>query len=271
MAVKSIDGGTAQAVILLDSLAMMVADEDDDDDGSEAFGMEARGHSKQGKKVKGLLKRKHAILVATNQMRSAIPKGGRGPTEREPGGNALRMYSDVRLRMAHGKHGNADGYEEHEDSIDGKGKDTYRFIRIRTVKNKYGTPRIENWLRLWENDREGDCQGIDPVWDVWNYLKLTGQVISTAGNSKREVAGWKGRHEVVMYPSDPEVAEGEMYALPKMAWVDFKQLVLLRGDALKAHCKKLGITKNPRLRQRCQRQISSGQGLELFHRNRKAA
>ena len=71
-----------------------------------------------------------------------------------------------------------------------------------------------------------------------------------------------------MYPENPKEADGEMWSLPKMKWEDLKKLVLLKGDDLQAHCKKLGITKNPHLRERCARQIKSGQGLELFHENR---
>ena len=60
IAIPALDGGTAQALFIIDSFANMISDSDDDDDGNNSLGLEARGHSKHAKKVKGRLKRKHA-------------------------------------------------------------------------------------------------------------------------------------------------------------------------------------------------------------------
>ena len=266
LVVKSLDGGRPQAVILIDSFASMVAESEDSDDGDDSIALDARAHSRHSKKVKGKLRRKHAILLGVNQVSANInTRGGYGPSETETGGKRLRFNSDVRLRMAKRKHPKSDGYEEIEPSVDGSGSDQYRFIGVRTIKNKYGTPQIEEWLRLWEVDSKGECQGMDPVWDTWNYLRVTGQCKST--NSRgQETSSWaKAKHEVVMVPEDPEAVEGEMFSLPPMDWPAFKRLVLLRGRELKEHCAKLGIKTNPRLRERCFEQVKSGVGVRLFH------
>lgn len=274
IAVKSPDGGTAQALLMVDSLANMIPEEEDDDDGNNAVGLEARGHARHAKKVKGLLKRKHAILVAVNQLRESIPMRGRPAGPREPGGNAIKGYSDVRLQMTAMKHKDANymstaPYLNKEPSAEGKGSDMYRFLRVKTIKNKYGTPQIEEWIRLWERDRKGDCRGFDPVWDTWNYLVGTDQIRVTAPRGGKPMVDWeKAWHEVVMVPADPKAADGELFSLPRMKWPDFKKLVLLRGNALREHCKKLGIKQNPRLRERCAAQIKSGQGLALYHEAR---
>ena len=269
LAVPSPDGGKAQAVILIDSFASMTSESDDSDDGDNSIGLDARGHSKHSKKVKGKLRSKHAILLGVNQISAAINiKGGYGPSEKETGGNRLRFNSDVRLRMSKRKHPKADGYEEVETSVDGSGGDHYRFIGVRTIKNKYSAPQIEGFVRLWEKDAMGEAQGVDPVWDAWSYLVQTGQCRSTNSRGQPTSAWSKASHEVVMYPVDPEADEGEMFSLPKMPWADFKKLVLLRGPDLKEHCAKLGIKRNPRLRHRCFEQVRNGLGLRLFHENR---
>lgn len=275
VAVKSPDGGKAQAMLLVDSLANMVPEEEDEDDGSNAIGTEARANSRHAKKVKGLLRRKHALLVGVNQLRAGIPKGRMPAADREPGGNAIKGYSDVRLRMSQRRHKNADymdkpPYANAEPSVEGRGRDMYRFIHVRSIKNKYGTPHLEEWIRLWEADRRGGCRGFDPVWDTWNYLRLTGQVRSTTAKGA-PLAGWaKALHEVVMVPGDPQKAQGEMFSLPRMNWMDFKKLILFRGDDLRKHCAKLGIDGNPRLRERCAAQVASGLGVDLYHREREA-
>ena len=269
IAIRSPDGGRAQAVLMVDSFASMTAETADTDDGDESMALDARGHSRHAKKVKGLLRRKHVLLLGVNHVSSNIKTRGGGPTEVEAGGRALRRYSDVRLRMGKRKHPKAEGYEEVEKSVDGSGGDTYRFVGVKTIKNKYSTPNIEDFLRIWEQDANGDCQGIDPVWDTWNYLQLTGQCRSMMATRNQPTTSWtKGKHEVVMYPLDPEAAEGEMFSLPPLKWEDFKKLILLRGAELKAHCAKFGIKSNPRLRQRCFEQVRDGLGVKLFHENR---
>lgn len=165
IAIKSLDGGSMQALFIVDSLPALVAEADDEDEGTNAMAISARGHAKHIPKVKGRLKRKHCTILVVNQIR-LNPGAMMGNPEYEPGGQAPKFASDVRIKhtarsVPHGK-----GSTEEEDSVQFKsGVDTYRYIHLRAIKNKYGTPNVEAWHRLWLSDPIGKAHGFCPVWD----------------------------------------------------------------------------------------------------------
>jgi hypothetical protein len=68
IAIPSPDGGTIQALFIIDSYAAMVSKAEESDEGTEALGIEARGHAKHLKKVKTLLKPKHSTLLGVNPL-----------------------------------------------------------------------------------------------------------------------------------------------------------------------------------------------------------
>ena len=244
IAIEALDGGTSQALILIDSYPAMVADLDDEDEGSNALGIEARGHSKNVKKVKTKLKRKHCTVVGVNQIRDAINIGNPyGPKEYEPGGNALKFHSDARISQRPRSIPHAKGHLEKEPSIE-NGDDTYRYICMRTIKNKFGAPYLEGWYRIWVSDSKGFGHGFCPVYDTWNYLKETNQVKGSIGKKINiHIEGLK---------------------LPTLTWMDFKNLILLTGNDLRNYCKKLKIRSNPEIRKKCFNQIKTGEGVTRY-------
>lgn len=247
VAIKSIDGGTPQALILLDSIPLLVTDSDDSEDGDNSLAVDARGHSKHLKKLRGKLKRKHATVIAINQLRSGIPIGGKPAMDYEPGGNAVKYASDVRIRLTARAVPHASGALEEEDSVQfPKGVDTYRYIAMKGHKNKYGTPYLETWFRLWQSDPKGKGHGFCIVYDTYQYLKVTGQM-----------EGSLGRKMTITMPD---------LTISGLTWLDFKAIILFENDKkkLKEICKDLKIEKNPRLRERCFKQMKSGKGMELY-------
>lgn len=245
IAIRALDGGAPQALIIVDSYPALLSDADDDEDGNNSIGLDARGHSKHLKKLRGRLKRKHATVIGVNQLRDAIQLNGHGPKDYEPGGNALKYAADVRIRQTPRAVPHASGQLEEEASVLYKsGVDTYRYICMRGIKNKYGTPYIETWFRLWQSDPKGRGWGFDPVWDTWEYLKATGQMSGSLGKK-------------ITIKLEDLTIEG-------LKWLDFKGLILLQGDELKALCKKFGIEKPPKIRERCFAQMAEGKGIELF-------
>lgn len=168
----------------------------------------------------------------------------------EPGGNALKFFSDVRLQAtpralsgvpeAKGK-----GYNEEEDSVTHKGSDTYRYIHLRAAKNKLSQPGGEGWLRLWIEDATGEARGFDPVWDTYQYLKATGQV---QGSRSRGLKLNVNGHE----------------CKKALDWYDFKLWVLgTKEDKVKV-CKYLGFPKPFCIRKYCRKQLNSGDGWQKF-------
>ena len=238
--IEAPDGGL-QSLIFVDSWPGMLAD--DEDEASNAMAVEARMFSKQVKRVKSKLRKKAVALIGVNQLRLK-PAQMYGSPEYEPGGEALKFWSDFRLRqkpraIPHGK-----GQIEVEDSVleDGA-EDQYKYIHVQSIKNKYGTPYLDGWHRIWFEDHKGRGRGFCPVWDTFQYLKMTGQV---QGNMKKMRITMEG------FPYDGT-----------LSWYDFKSLVLLKGQRGKKFCHDIGITRPPKLRERCFQQLQYGKAQAL--------
>lgn len=173
--------------------------------------------------------------------------------EYEPAGEAVKFFSDCRLKFtpralsaipgAKGK-----GYIEEEDSIEGSGVDTYRYIHVRAIKNKLSTPNIEGWLRLWITNADGEGCGFDPVYDTYWYLTQTGQVTGKRNCMKIALEG---------------------RAVSKsLSWMDFKTMVLGTTKEIRAVCESAGM-KPLRIRAFCTKQLSSGEGLDMYYHCKK--
>lgn len=141
-----------------------------------------------------------------------------GPTEREPGGNALKFFSDCRLRTAktvipHGK-----GYIEEEQSIKDEGAiDYYAYIKVKTVKNKLGgRPLQEVIMRTRIGDADGEPTGFCMTWDAWTYLKATGQI--------------SGQRDKIKF------GEGTPYDGVVFSWLEFKVLIEGTKSQIKELC-----------------------------------
>ncbi len=173
--------------------------------------------------------------------------------EYEPGGEALKFYSDCRIRLASralsavvngGK-----GYEETEDSYNGEGEDTYRYVHARAIKNKLSVPNLECFLRIWITDADGAAMGIDPVFDTFQYLEMTGQI---SGPRKKMVLKLRKHDEVTL------------------DWGQLKTLVLGSRKEVAKVCDKIGLEKMF-IREFCRKQLNKGVGIDLFFENKKNA
>jgi hypothetical protein len=87
------------------------------------------------------------------------------------------------------------------------------------------------------------------VYDTLEFLKKTGQA---HGNFKKL-----------------SIKIGNLEIGP-ITWLTFKKLILLTGKELKAVCQETGITKPPKLRERCFEQLRSGKALELYAEAKKS-
>lgn len=241
--VPAVDG-SIQAIILCDSYpAMLPKVADSKDEGDKSLALQARMFSDGIKRVKGAMRTKRIVVLGVNQLRK-VPMAMYGPTETEPCGEALRFYSDVRLRMSsvsipHGK-----GHLEEEPSVRVDGDDTYRYIKVKTYKNKLGgRPGQETTLRLVVNNAEGNATGFCPTWDTYQYLKATGQI--------------SGQRNKIRF------LEGTPFEDAKFSWLDFKTLVEGNKEDIKDMCEQMGLKKPVLLRSWVRRQMASGTGLKL--------
>lgn len=171
-----------QAVILLDSYPAMNPTANDDEDANNSLALQARMFSKHLPRVKGRLASKMVAVIGMNQLR-AIPMAMHGPKEQEPGGQALRFNSDVRIEfrpiwsnLPFNPKFDTDERLEMEKSVTHNGKDRYRYVRMKTYKNKLWNPGRKAFVRVWVEDATGEAKGFDPFFDTVHFLKETGQL-----------------------------------------------------------------------------------------------
>lgn len=116
--------------------------------------------------------------------------------EYEPGGSALKFFSDVRLKMVSRaaplgeprKKDSSNFVEEPSIEFD-NALDTYRYINVKAVKNKLSAGSdMSGWIRLWVRDGEGVARGYDPVWDTAEFLRSIGVL---TGSRNKLVLDWK--------------------------------------------------------------------------------
>ena len=245
--------GTLQAMILVDSYPAMLPEKDDVDDPNGAVGKQARMFANELKRVKGRLKGKRVAVLGINQLRLR-PMTTMGNPEYETCGEALKLYSDVRMKFTSralsgvskflGETIKGDGQIEIERSVNYKGDDNYRYIHVRAHKNKLSRPYLEAYLRLWITDAKGNAQGFDPVFDTYQYLKFTGQV---SGNRKKMTLKFAGNE-----------------AKKTLGWLDFKSLIIGDNKTIKATCEAIGM-KPIKLREKCFAQLAAGKGIDLYN------
>ena len=249
--------GKFQFAFFIDSLANLVPSVmGAEDEGSNAMSLDARAFSKYIKPVRGLLRRKHAVVLAVNQLRDK-PGVMYGPAQYEPGGNAIKFATDVRNELSTravpagwdaGKteSGTATSKYGEEPSVEGKGRDLYVYKYIKNTKQKNGVPFREGWCRLWISDFTEKRRGFDPVFDCLKYLEKTKQL------TMKRVAG---RKELTF---SKEIVDLDTV----MQYEDFKALVIAEvfGNSKIAEpvLEKYGLKENPNFDKFCSDQLKSG-------------
>jgi len=271
------DIGT-QALFIVDSYASLLAEDvDEEENEGNAIAIEPRLFAKYIKRVVSKVRRKGAILLGTNQLRK-VPMAMYGPSETEPGGEALKFYSSARFRMAPRQVPSSGGWATQkgnkgiciEDSVEIEGGvDRYAFKNSRNIKNKWGIPYLETNLRVWMSDANGQPWGFDPVHDAANYLiNLTGQ--AEARNSKgQRVIKFTGISKEDKHLKDLRGAE--------MTWTEFKTAILKKEklvkdtDMVKKTLKGMKKLADVDIRGMCFKQAKTGRGQELLVKNRDNA
>lgn len=257
--------GCLQGLIITDSYPGMNpgANDDEEDGANNSLALQARMFSKHLPRVKGRLSQKMVAVLGINQLRSN-PMAKYGPPESEPCGQALKFTSDVRMRHTARalsgvptrpapKPSADDPSVEVESSVQYEGNDTYRYIAVKTEKNKLWTPKRQAWIRIWVEDANGDAQGLDPVYDTFWYLCVTGQISGSKRNALSINLDKLGAGQKVI------------------SWMDLKRWVLGTKEDKAAICERLGY-KPIDLRKFCFHQVAEGIGERLYiaRKNSKA-
>lgn len=251
--------GKLQAIFLVDSYPAMNPSANDDDEANNSLALQARMFSKHLPRVKGRMAQKMVAVIGVNQIR-AVPMAMYGPKEQEPGGTALKFYSDVRLKNTSRGSGYPlwaktfdKEYFENEKSVNLEGTDRYRYIHAKAIKNKLGVPQRQVWYRLWHADAGGEARGFDPFFDTMFYLRETGQLTGS------------GRDKLTLKLDGLDVPK------KPIKWLTFKRWVLGTRDEMKAISAEYGF-KPMSLRAFCFKQMATGKAESLYtaHHNSKA-
>jgi len=226
--------GRFQIVFIIDSLPALVPDASLKEDGdlNGQMGVLQKAYTKCVPLVRGLLRKKHSVILAINQLKDAIGKMY-GPTEFEPCGNAVKYASDVRNKLSNmsvpdffekGKlpSGSPTSKYGEEPSVEGDGVDMYEYKKISNVKNKRGVAYRQGSLRFWTSSIDGGARGIDYVYDALMYLEQTKQVELRKKGGRREIVGFDkfaGLPEtcnVIQYQDFKQLVVGQQRNLPEL-------------------------------------------------------
>jgi RecA/RadA recombinase len=235
-----------QAIFVVDSYPAMLPEKQDEDDPGSAMAVQARMFSEQIKRIKARLKPKKVTIIGINQIRLK-PAVIYGSPEYEPCGEALKLFSDARIRCASRSIPHGKGAIEEEPSATGEGIDTYRYVAWRTQKNKLGgIPNSEAWGRIWVSNNEGQGCGFCPVFDVYEFLKMTGQISGSRNKLVLTIPQFKGLKA-------------------KLSWMQFKVLVIGKKEQVEKVYKQIGYKdKYFNLRKECFKQFEKGVATKMY-------
>ena len=260
--------GKFQIVFIIDSLPALVPDASLKDDGdlNGQMGILQKAYSKCVPLVRGLLRKKHSVILAINQLKDAIGKMY-GPAEFEPCGNAVKYASDVRNKLSNmsvpdffekGKlpSGSPTSKYGEEPSVEGDGVDMYEYKKITNIKNKRGVAYRQGSLRFWTSSIDGTVRGIDYVYDALMYLEQTKQIELRKKGGRREIVGFD------KFANLPESCNVIQYQ-------DFKQLLVgqQRGldNLVKDFCDKYKVEGNiVNIIEKCFTQIESRDAFKML-------
>lgn len=171
-----------QAVIIIDSLAILITDTEDEEGPTQQMALEARRFAKHLKRFVGRLAKKQVVVLAINHVKQNPNAGPYKSPDYESGGNAIKFLAGVQTRVSSissstaGWGGNGAVYEE--ESVHQEGfQDRYQFKKFKLVKDKVGgNANKDTFLRVWMEDCFGESRGFDPVMDTIQFLKATNQM-----------------------------------------------------------------------------------------------
>lgn len=258
------EDGSLQVIWFIDSLPAMLTERQDEKDETHEIGLQARMFSKNIPLIKSRLARKRCSVVAVNQIRMQ-PMAFGNPLY-EPCGEAPRFYSDIRLQCTSCSNPFGKGQIEEEPCWDSIGTDRYRYVKICTRKNKCFSPFRESLMRIWMEEKGDSGRGLDPVFDTFQYLKETGQVVEEGRGTKKvyrlTISGvWAQRtwtykefKELILNPN-----KAEIYSKFKLNKPEIGMIGDPNNTELQAMCE---VSLD--LREACKLQIRSNAAFDLY-------
>lgn len=225
-----VDDFSPQMVFITDSLKAMLPDARSEDMDAEPLAVLARCFSTNFPLVKSLIGSKNCIYIATNHL-NISPLVKFGSPEVESGGKSVQYYPDLKLKMHVNR---AQNKVIEEACITNEGVDRYIMGKATVIKNKSGPCFRSSEFRIWMDEGSSTGRGIDPVFDIFNFLQMCGLIEQPSKETYGiKLQGWETQ---------------------KFTWKKFKELILLKeeGATLKSQIEEL---------------ISTGKAQELYYQN----
>lgn len=198
-----------QLVFITDSLKSMLPDARDVDVDKDPIALLARCFSASFPLVKSLLGKKNCIYLCTNHI-TVNPMAMFANPESEPGGSAVAFYPDLKMKMNVNR---AQGKVVSESHISGEGEDRYSMGKATIIKNKSGPCFRQMEFRIWIDEQGTPGRGIDPVFDIHNFLESCGLIENVSKNEFGiKLKNWE---------------------TDKFTWASFKKFILQNPDAEK--------------------------------------
>jgi len=268
------DIGPVQVAFFCDSLPTIVPAAQAEDSETGANALRAQLFSNQLPLIKSRLSAKRCVWIDTNQIRTN-PRAAFGNPEYEMCGEAVRTLSDVRVRakkaIPPGGRGRPErkSYIEEEATWDRTGTDRYNFAQLTVVKNKAFSPNREAMLRIWFEEKGQPGRGIDPVFDAYEYLRLTGQIHYRARHFYIGIEPFNQDREIRVAEIDPKTQEekhdsktGEvLYVTDRRSswtWGELKDLILNPANTKGAGRAKWDLIET------CRKQIRDNSAFKLY-------
>jgi RecA/RadA recombinase len=249
----------------------------EDDPETNVNALRASLYSNQLPLIKSRLSAKRCVWIDTNQIRTN-PRSSFGNPEYEMCGEAVKTLSDVRVKAKKAIPPKGRGrperknYIEEEPSWDKTGIDRYNFAHLSVVKNKAFSPNRECDVRVWFESNGEPGRGIDPVYDCYEYLRLTGQIQYRARQFTIALEPFGQERKVKVPQIDPKTKEhvydqktGEVLMMEDKrstwTWDELKELIL-GGQGLRGAWNLLNA---------CRKQIDDGTAFRLYFETQTAA
>lgn len=250
--------GGPEGFVMLDSWMAIFSEKEDEEGQSGQMAGNATPLNKNLRRFAARFRKKGVAFYSTNQIREN-PGQRYGSPLYEPGGNALKHFSQFRMRMF--PRAVPQGFERDKESgglcieedVSGEGYDYYAFKALENTKHKLGRPFMKGMIRIWVADKNGEPRGIDPVFDTIEYLKMTGQL---TGNRKKYHLQFRD-----------SIKGSAVRALEEIEWSyeTLKEVLIYEhfGDrnSLRDLAERTGFTKVPHLRENLFQQVRGDKGL----------